>query len=609
MKRQFFSALFLALSSLLIAQNQYQYQVDLINVSKDQVKVSLSPPRMDKDELVFIMPRVIPGSYSIKDYGRFIKQFTAYDKNRKKLKTKQKNTNEFYIYDAQAINKIEYLVNDTWDDKDKKKFVFQPGGSNIEAGLNYVINPHCFFGYFDGFKMNPFQIEVKKPSEMYGSGNLTKSSKDNITDIIVAPNYVFLADNPMMYCVPDTTSFQVAAANIHISVYSVNGIVKSKKVAEYLQPVAGALKEFLKDLPVSEYHFLYYFDDPDRLQTSKAKGLSGGYGALEHNHSSFYYLPESRYEKKLIETVKHVSSHEFLHLVTPLNLHSEEIEHFDFLHPKMSKHLWMYEGVTEYFSYLAQIRGDLISEKDFRSEIRNRLNRGQQYGNFSMTAMSSDVLSPSNQKLYSSVYTKGALIALLLDIRITQLTEGKKTLLSVMMELSQKYGTTQPFKDEQLFDDFIALTHPKIGDFINAYIIGQQPLPYSDLFKLGWDYSEEKRKSVYFCGYFGVKYDEKNGAFAFAKTGENVFGLLDDDILLAVNEIQVTTDNFSELFEKYLRFNESAEAINITINRNGTQMKLHGIPRSGTATMTNYLGDINDLSESQKMIRKAILNK
>jgi predicted metalloprotease with PDZ domain len=244
MKRQFFSALFLALSSLLIAQNQYQYQVDLINVSKDQVKVSLSPPRMDKDELVFIMPRVIPGSYSIKDYGRFIKQFTAYDKNGKKLKTKQKNTNEFYIYDAQAINKIEYLVNDTWDDKDKKKFVFQPGGSNIEAGLNYVINPHCFFGYFDGFKMNPFQIEVKKPSEMYGSGNLTKSSKDNITDIIVAPNYVFLADNPMMYCVPDTTSFQVAAANIHISVYSVNGIVKSKKVAEYLQPVAGALKEF-----------------------------------------------------------------------------------------------------------------------------------------------------------------------------------------------------------------------------------------------------------------------------------------------------------------------------------------------------------------------------
>lgn len=609
MKRLLFFALLVISSTFLVAQNQYQYQIDLLQVTNDQVKVTLTPPKMDKAELLFVMPRVIPGSYSIKNYGRFIKQFTAFDTNGKKLKTKQKEINEFYIYNAGSIGKIEYYVNDTWDDKDKKNFVFQPGGSNIEAGLNYVINPHCFFGYFDGFKMNPIQIEVKKPAEMYGSGNLTKSSKDNITDIIEAPNYVFLADNPIMYCVPDTTSFQVAAANIHISVYSVNGIVKSKKVAEYLQPVAGALKEFLKDLPVSEYHFLYYFDDPERLQTSKSKGLSGGYGALEHNHSSFYYLPESRYEKNLVETVKHVSSHEFLHLVTPLNLHSEEIEHFDFLHPKMSKHLWMYEGVTEYFSYLAQIRGNIITEKDFRKEIRSRLNRGTQFGNFSMTAMSSDVLSPSNQKLYLSVYSRGALIAMLLDIRITELTAGKKTLQSVMMELSQKYGTAKPFKDDQLFDDIIALSHPKVKDFINAFIIGEDALPYFELSKLGWDYAEERRDRIYFCGYFGVKYDEKNAAFSFAKTGENVYGVQDNDILLAVNNTPVTMDNFSELFDKYLQINENGEAVDITINRNGIQLQLHGVPRSGISTMRNYLGELKDLDETQKMIRKAILNK
>jgi predicted metalloprotease with PDZ domain len=337
--------------------------------------------------------------------------------------------------------------------------------------------------------------------------------------------------------------------------------------------------------------------------------LSGGYGALEHNHSSFYYLPESRYEKKLVETVKHVSSHEFLHLVTPLNLHSEEIEHFDFLHPKMSKHLWMYEGVTEYFSYLAQIRGNIITEKDFRKEIRTRLNRGAQFGNFSMTAMSSDVLSPSNQKLYLSVYSRGALIAMLLDIRITELTAGKKTLQSVMMELSQKYGTAKPFKDDQLFDDIIALTHPKVKDFINAFIIGEDALPYFELSKLGWDYAEERRDRIYFCGYFGVKYDEKNAAFSFAKTGENVYGVQDNDILLAVNNTPVTMDNFSELFDKYLQINENGEAVDITINRNGTQLQLHGVPRSGISTMRNYLGELKDLDETQKMIRKAILNK
>ena len=125
MKRHFFLSLFIIFSTYSFAQNQYQYQIDLLHVTNDQVKVTLTPPKMDKAELLFVMPRVIPGSYSIKNYGRFIKQFTAFDTNGKKLKTKQKEINEFYIYNAGSIGKIEYYVNDTWDDKDKKSFVFQ----------------------------------------------------------------------------------------------------------------------------------------------------------------------------------------------------------------------------------------------------------------------------------------------------------------------------------------------------------------------------------------------------------------------------------------------------------------------------------------------------
>jgi predicted metalloprotease with PDZ domain len=47
-----------------------------------------------------------------------------------------------------------------------------------------------------------------------------------------------------------------------------------------------------------------------------------------------------------------VVSHEFFHIVTPLSIHSKEIQDFDYNDPKMSQHLWMYEGVTEYFANL-----------------------------------------------------------------------------------------------------------------------------------------------------------------------------------------------------------------------------------------------------------------
>ena len=166
------------------AQNIYQYKLDLVTVIKDQVKVSLVPPKTDKTELLFIIPRAVQGSYSVKNYGRFITKFTAYDNAGKKLKTKQKEFNKFYIYSTQTLARIEYLVDDTWDTKNKKNFVFQPGGSNIEAGLNYAVNTFCFFGYFDGYKMNPFQIEVTKPEQMYGSGFL----KPRIFEVTIPNN-------------------------------------------------------------------------------------------------------------------------------------------------------------------------------------------------------------------------------------------------------------------------------------------------------------------------------------------------------------------------------------------------------------------------------------
>ena len=54
-------------------------------------------------------------------------------------------------------------------------------------------------------------------------------------------------------------------------------------------------------------------------------------------------------------------AHEFLHIVTPLAIHAQQINDFDFYSPSMSKHLWLYEGVTEYTSVLVQVQQGLMS--------------------------------------------------------------------------------------------------------------------------------------------------------------------------------------------------------------------------------------------------------
>lgn len=592
------------------SQSEYQYTVDLVNVEKDMVKVTMTPPALNSNEAVFIMPKVVPGTYATENFGRFIKKFTAFDASGKKLKVKQKNMNQFFISGTAPVAHIEYYVNDTWDDKDARHFIFQPGGSNIEAGKNFVINPFAFFGYFDGYKMNPYKIEVTKPKDFYGSGHLTKVKESSTKDVLTSPDYVHLSDNPIMYCLPDTVSFKVANSTVNVSVFSSTGIIKSKQIADYLTPIADALKKFFVTLPVDEYHFIFYFVDPLQMPKSKAGGLSSGFGALEHNQSSFYYLPETKYEKAVRETVEEVSAHEFLHILTPLNIHSREIEDFDFLNPKMSKHLWMYEGVTEYFAHLSQFRAGLTEEEQFIRQMRSKIIEAKQFGNFSMTDMSANVLDKKNQDLYLSVYNKGAVLAMLLDIRIAELSKGEKNLKWLMMELAGKYGPSKPFDDNQLFNDIVALTHPDIRSFISSYIEGSEPLPYESYFaKAGWNYENTQSKKVYTCGYFGLRYNPKTNEIIFDKVNTNLLGLVNGDVLLAVNGVESSPANVGEQFRETFQYNTSDKEVSVTIRRSGETKTLTAKPKESVSTVRNSIEVAKEFTEEQQRIRRIIFDR
>jgi predicted metalloprotease with PDZ domain len=589
----------LLLSLSLRAQEKYMYSVDLKNINGDKVNMELLTPSVKEQEIIFSFPRVIPGSYSEKSFGKYIDDFKVFDKDNKLLKIKKINQNQYLIKDASTMRKITYKVNDTWDTPDKD-FIFQPGGSNIESGKNVIMNNHAFYGYLEGYNKLPFEIKVSKPSGMYASTHLQVERKNAEEDILLAKNYVYLADNPVFYCSPDTTSFAVGNSRINISVYSASGKVSSSQVSGYLKPMALALQQFFNGLPVDSYQFLFYFEDPEKALIGKEKN-GGGYGALEHNYSSLYFLPEMAYEPQLKSMVNEVSSHEFLHILTPLNLHSEYIEYFDFINPKMSKHLWLYEGVTEYFANLVQVQSGLITEKKFFQNMRDKINEAEEFGDFSMTTMSEKVLEESYQKKYSSVYNRGALIGLMLDILIREKTNNEKDLKKVIVALSKKYGAGKPFKDDEFLAEFVQFSHPDVQDFIDKYITGDLPLPFAQYFNtLGYDYSELKKINVYFFGKLGLKYDEANKAFAFTDVEKkNALGIEEGDFLISVDNIAVTDQNLDDIWENYFQRNSSKPELMITIKRKGQEKILSGPLYKGYLESKNYLDPFESPSALQ----------
>ncbi|MGE5107452.1 MAG: peptidase M61, partial [Sphingobacteriales bacterium] len=138
------------------SQNSYKYSVNLNKVTNDELKVELIAPKISKPEIIFYLPKIVPGTYNISDFGKFIHNVKAYDKLGKLLPVMQLDTNSWKIKKANQLYKLVYDVEDSWDSK-LKHDVYSMAGTNFEEGENFSINTCGLFGYFDGMKKIPFE--------------------------------------------------------------------------------------------------------------------------------------------------------------------------------------------------------------------------------------------------------------------------------------------------------------------------------------------------------------------------------------------------------------------------------------------------------------------
>ena len=221
----------------LATQTPIRTAIDLTKVKEDKVPVTINPGRFTVETVTYRLPKVIPGTYSVSNFGKYVDDFKAYDYKGNVLTVTKTDTNTWTITNASNLDKIEYNVNDTFDVEVTggigKDTPFSPSGTNIEDD-NYVLNLHGFIGYFDSLKNNQYQLDVTAPSTFIRSSALkstgTTTSEDGTktTTSYLATRYFDITDNPMMYGKLDVEEFQVGDIKIVLSVYSPNKIHNAK---------------------------------------------------------------------------------------------------------------------------------------------------------------------------------------------------------------------------------------------------------------------------------------------------------------------------------------------------------------------------------------------
>ena len=454
--------------------NIIETHIDLNAVKNDQLLVSLDPGPFPAGEVSFYMPSVIPGTYEYTDFGRFVTNLQAFDKNNQLLEVVKEGKNTWKIAEGKKLDRINYMVDDTFDSPEGKK-IYPMGGTKIEKDEVYLLNLHGFVGYFKGGKEWSYRVTIDSPADLVPFSSMESVSHTATQDVFLAGRYFNIIDDPILYTSDDSISFSLEDIDVNLAVHSPTGAHKAADFKETLMDMMEAQKRFLGDANnTKSYDILLLLMSMEEVQH-----FGGIQGALEHHTSTTVVFYEGIDTASLKEYLTDVVSHEFFHTLTPLNVHSEQIHYFNYNEGVMSQHLWMYEGTTEYFANLFQVQQDLITEEDFYSRITEKIDLAKRYDDtMPFTEMSTKIVDEPYQSNYQNVYYKGALINMCLDIIIREQSGGTRGILSVMQALAKKYGVDKPFTDNQLFNEIVAMTYPEVGDFIKTHIKGETPIPY-----------------------------------------------------------------------------------------------------------------------------------
>lgn len=589
--------------------SETQIHIDLTQRDGKKVPVEVVVALVDADSAIYQMPAMVPGTYSIYNFGRYLSDFVAMDSNGDTLEVNRLDDNRWYIPKGSDLYKVSYMA-EASEGHPGKPSIFGPAAT-VNDSTAYLLNLFGYAGYMKGDKDLPIRLTVSKPDWMWGSTTLDRVSSEGTSDEFEASDYFHFHDNPILYAKPDTATKKVAGIEIIVGVNSPSGNINAQAIMDDISPIFEAAYTYLGDtLPADKYGVL--------VHTTAMGGPNNGFGALEHHTSTVVVFPDVPLEY-LGSGMRDVVAHEFFHIVTPLNIHSEYISDFDFMKPEMSLHLWLYEGVTEYNSIISQRRGGLISEEEFFKQLQGKMEGADSYNeNIPFTMLSKHALDVFESQ-YTNVYQQGALIGAALDLKLRTLSGGDYGLRDLLMELGNRYGQDVAFPDEELFDIITEMTYPEMKKFFALHIESAQPLPWEELLPMvGVQYYPERTVEKLELGKIALGLDKETNDLYFRGVDPSSqlvseMEVMRGDRLIEFNGIEVNVDNVQEVIENYIEnFEEGSKLKMVVMRDNGEgkykKKKLSGRLTKSEVTEKHVIIMDEELTPEQQKLRKQWLN-
>jgi predicted metalloprotease with PDZ domain len=540
-------------------QEPLVYEINLQDRSDDTFKVRLRVGDLKASNAVYQFAATAPGAYQVMDIGRYVRRFQAFDISGKEIRCKRLSTNQWQISQPTRVAEIRYSVAETFDTPVERDEISRMCGSSLEDD-HALFNPHTVIGFPAGMQARPVRIQFLRPP----SWEIATAMEQDAEGYYLARDYDYLVDSPVLLGKLTRAQTTVTGTAIEIYTYSKNDEISSEQLLSSMKAMLNAAGAFLGELPVKRYTFLFHFDDVPA-------------GAWEHSYSSVYVLEDRPFNDEYGQFITDIAAHEFFHIITPLNIHSELIAQFNFVKPTPSEHLWLYEGVTEWASHIMQLRSGLKTPEQYFADLSQKVFVDNAYFDrfYSLSKLSLNCYTDSGQRQYSNIYYRGALVAGMLDIRLLELSNGKRGLREVIQDLMKKYGPERAFPEKRFFEEFVSITYPEIADFFELYVKKATPLPLQEYYaKIGVLYSERAFSDTA-QPELGLKVRSSEGKLIVDDFRETLAesGLRLDDEILSINGQAINEGNARMLNALAEKLGEGASYEMVVARKEGGAQK------------------------------------
>ncbi|SEJ15964.1 Predicted metalloprotease, contains C-terminal PDZ domain [Dyadobacter koreensis] len=401
------------------------YHISVTDPASHFLIITYTIPEITTDRIEIQLPAWRPGRYEIQNFAKNIQFIEAISISGDKLPIRK-------------ITKDRWEINTNNEKEVQIRYSYYAAIQN--AGSSYVdeelwyLNFINFCFYTEGRINDEYRITLALPETFKIASGLASDGLNKL----IARDFYQLVDSPLLASETlQKSDYTVRGVQFHIWMH---GRLKPnwKRIQRDFRRFSREQIATMGDFPEEEYHFL-------NLILPHAF-----YHGVEHHNSTMIVLGPDDEGEGLYTDLLGVSSHELFHAWNIIRIRPVELLPYDFTKENYFETCFVAEGCTTYYGDLFLKRAGVFNDEAYVKELQVYMKR-----HFENSASAAQSLAQSSFDLWLdgyekgiphrkvSVYHKGALVAMILDLYLRKKSNHEVSLDTVMQILWQRFG--KPF--------------------------------------------------------------------------------------------------------------------------------------------------------------------